>query len=109
MTVLVTAPSKAGSRETNGESAAAARRVEPSTDETGTAAGMTDFEEFAAALRAWADEIKAARTALDANYNPTPPASAGDTLEVRPSTRSAPRGRGGPEPKSAVPAQCRRG
>ena len=76
MTVLVSTPSKAGSRETIGESAAAARRVEPSTDETGTAAGTTNFEEFAAALRAWADEITAARKALDANRIDAPSATA---------------------------------
>jgi hypothetical protein len=72
MTVLVTTPSKARTRGTAGESDADARRVRPSTDETATAAQMTDFEEFALALRAWADQIAAIRVALDAAHNDSP-------------------------------------
>jgi hypothetical protein len=81
MTILVSTPSKTGSRGTAGESGTRAHRVGPSTDDTATAAGTTDFEEFAAALRAWADEITAARMALDAHHSQTPPASADDTQE----------------------------
>ena len=68
MTVLVNTPSKARSRGTPGESGAAAHRAGPSTDETATVAGTTDFEEFAAALRDWADQILAIRVALDAAH-----------------------------------------
>ena len=35
-------------------------------------AGTTDFEEFAAALRAWADQITAIRVALDAAHIDSP-------------------------------------
>ena len=72
MTIHVNTPSKARSRGTAGESGAPAHRAGPSTDETATVAGTTNFEEFAAALRAWADEIIAIRVALNAAHLETP-------------------------------------
>jgi hypothetical protein len=72
MTVPVSASSRPGSPGQVGEIRTRAPRTDRLTGDVAAAAPMTDFEEFVAALRAWADQVTSARTALAANPGDAP-------------------------------------